>query len=436
MPRMIVQALTARWVKRATKPGEYSDGYGLTLKIDARGNKRWIQRVTIRKKQRNLGLGSYPEVSLEEAREVALANWRAAKEGRDLFVEKRMAKVNAGMPDIPTFEDVARKVIALHRPTWSSEKHAAQWESSLATYVFPVIGRVPVDAVTTNHVLAVLEPIWTAKPETATRVRQRMEVVFDYAVASGWRGDNPALTVKKVLPRRRGAKQHHPAMPYGKLPAFLEELRASTADTFTKLGLEFLILTASRNGEVRLMDWSEVDTKAATWTVPAARMKARREHRVPLSRRALAVLEEARRQGAGNALVFPSRKGKPLSNMAFAMVLRRLDAGDTVPHGFRSTFKDWTLEQTVYPWAVVETALAHTLGSATESAYARSDLFDRRRELMETWATHCEPGGSPPTAATSPGDATVRASAAAAKQPLGKRVRMAFRAASGMADRA
>ena len=225
-------------------------------------------------------------------------------------------------------------------------------------------------------------------------------------------------------------------MPYGKLPAFLEELRASTADTFTKLGLEFLILTASRNGEVRLMDWSEVDTKAATWTVPAARMKARREHRVPLSRRALAVLEEARRQGAGNALVFPSRKGKPLSNMAFAMVLRRLDAGDTVPHGFRSTFKDWTLEQTVYPWAVVETALAHTLGSATESAYARSDLFDRRRELMETWATHCEPGGSPPTAATSPGDATVRASAAAAKQPLGERVRTAFRAASGMADRA
>ena len=183
------------------------------------------------------------------------------------------------------------------------------------------------------------------------------------------------------------------------------------------------------------MDWSEVDTDAATWTVPAARMKARREHRVPLSRRALAVLEEARSLGSGNTLVFPSRKGKPLSNMAFAMVLRRLDAGDTVPHGFRSTFKDWTMEQTSFPWAVVETALAHTLGSATEAAYARSDLFDRRRELMETWATHCESGGGLPTVAAFPGAAAAGASAPAAKQPLGKRVLVAFRAASSIRDR-
>ena len=184
------------------------------------------------------------------------------------------------------------------------------------------------------------------------------------------------------------------------------------------------------------MDWGVVDTEAATWTVPASRIKARREHRVPLSRRALAILEEARCLGTGSGLVFPSQKGKPLSNMAFTMVLRRLDVGNAVPHGFRSTSKDWTLEQTTFSWAVVETALAHTLGSATESAYARSDLFDRRRELMETWAGHCEPGGSPPTAAASPGDSTVRASAAAAKQPLGERVRLAFRGASGIADQA
>ena len=435
MPRIKIQALTAGWVKRATKPGAYSDGYGLTLRIDARGNKRWVQRLTIHGRQRNLGLGSWPSVSLDEAREMALANWREAKDGRDPIAEKRMDRVNAEMPSLHTFKDVARRVLALRRPTWSSEKHAAQWESSLATYVFPVIGRALVDAITTTDVLAILEPIWNAKPETATRVRQRMEVVFDYAIASGWRGDNPALAVSKVLPQRRGKKEHHPAMPYGKLPAFIPALRASTADTLTKLGLEFLILTAARTGEVRFMDWGEVDTETATWTVPASRMKARREHRVPLSRRAMTVLEEARSLGKGNTLVFPSRKAAPLSNMAFTMVLRRLNVGDAVPHGFRSTFKDWTMEQTSFPWAVVETALAHTLGSATESAYARSDLFDRRRELMETWAKHCERGGSLPAAAAFPGAAPAEASAPAAKHPLGRRVLEAFRAASGTAGR-
>ena len=436
MPRLKIQALTAGWVKRATKPGAYSDGYGLTLRIDALGNKRWVQRVTIGGRQHNLGLGSWPSVSLDEAREMALANWREAKEGRDPIREKRIARVNAEMPNLPTFEEVARRAITLRRPTWTSEKHAAQWESSLATYVFPVIGHALVDAVTTTDVLAILEPIWNAKPETATRVRQRMEVVFDYAIASGCRTDNPAVAVRKVLPRRRGQKKHHPAMPYGKLPAFLQTLRASTADTVTKLGLEFLILTAARTGEVRFMEWSEVDTEAATWTVPAARMKARREHRVPLSRRGLAILEEARRLGMGSGLVFPSRKGESLSNMAFAMLLRRLDVGDAVPHGFRSTFKDWTMEQTSFSWAVVETALAHTLGSATESAYARSDLFDMRRVLMETWAGHCESGHSLPTAeAASPMAAAAGAPAASTKHPLGERVLGAFRAASGMADR-
>ena len=287
MPHMKFRALTTGFVKRATKLRSYSDGYGLTLRIDARGNKRWVQRLTIRVRQRNLGLGSWPSVSLDEAREMALANWREAREGRDPIREKRTTRVNPKMPSLPTFEDVARRVKALRRPTWSSEKHADQWESSLKTYVFPVIGHALVDGVTTTDVLAILEHIWNAKPETATRVRQRMEVVFDYSIASGWRTDNPAVAVRKVLPRRRGQKKHHPAMPYGELPAFLQTLRASTADTVTKLGLEFLILTAARTGEVHFMEWGEVDTEAATWTVPAARMKARREHRVPLSRRAL-----------------------------------------------------------------------------------------------------------------------------------------------------
>ena len=402
MPRTKSQALTTAWVKQVTKPGAYGDGYGLTLRVDTKGNKRWIQRLTIGGRQRNTGLGSWPGVSLDEAREKALANWRGAREGRDPIAERRMARTNARMPMLPTFEEVAVRVIALRRPTWSSEKHAAQWESSLATYVFPAIGRELVNAVSTADVLAVLEPIWNTKPETATRVRQRMEVVFDYAIASRWRVDNPAVAVTKALPRRRGKKEHHPAMAYGKLPGFIQALRASTADPSTKLGLELLILTAARTGEVLLMEWGEVNSAAATWTVPASRMKARKEHRVPLSRRALAVLEEAREIGTGRGLVFPSRRGKPLSNMAFNMLLRRLDVGDAVPHGFRSTFKDWTLEETSFPWAVVEAALAHTLGSATESAYARSDLFDRRRELMEAWERHCERGGIAPTAAELP----------------------------------
>ena len=315
-------------------------------------------------------------------------------------------------------------MVALRRSTWSNDKHAAQWENSLATYALPVVGRVPVGAVTTSDVLRVLEPIWNAKPETATRIRQRMEVVFDYAIASGLRTDNPAVAVRKVLPRRRGQKRHYPAMPYGALPAFIQSLRKSPADKLTQLGLEFLILTVARSGEVHHMEWREVDIEAATWTVPALRMKARKEHRVPLSKQALAILNEARPLGAGNGLVFPSRRGRPLSNMAFTTLLRRLEAGDAVPHGFRSTFKDWTLDRTFFTWALVEAALAHTLGSSTEAAYARSDLFERRRELMATWARHCESGG---LATASP-----EVSAAPVRPSLGQRLLGALRVATGI----
>ena len=432
MPRLKMHALTPAFVKRVKTPGDHTDGYGLTLRVDARGNKRWIQRLTIRGKQRNLGLGTWPEVSLADARELALANWRAAREGRDPIAEKRVTRPGVA----PSFEEVAQRVLELRRPTWSNDKHAAQWESSLTTYVLPVIGRMPVDMVTTNDVLAVLTPIWHAKPETANRVRQRIEVVFDYGIATGWRTDNPAVSVRKVLPRRRGQKKHHPAMPHSQLPVFVHVLRASTADRVTTLALEFLILTVARNGEVRFMEWSEVDVETATWTVPASRMKARKEHRVPLSQRALDILKEVRGLGLGTGLVFPSRKGEPLSNMAFNMALRRLDAGGAVPHGFRSTFKDWTLEQTSFPWAVVETALAHTLGSATEAAYARSDLFERRRELMEAWARHCESGSSVPrTGASSSAHAAYGSTDASAQQPLGERMWGAFRVAIGIQDR-
>ena len=437
MPRIQGHALTTRWVKQVTKPGEYGDGYGLALRIDARGNKRWVQRLSIDGKQRNTGLGTWPEVTLDDARVQALTHWQAAKQGRNPIEEKRIAQGSASMPDLTTFADAARRVIALRRPTWSNTKHAAQWESSLKTYVFPFIGDKPVREVTPADVLAVLEPIWTAKPETAARLRQRMEVVFDYAITAGNRTDNPTRSIAKALPRQRRTKTHHPAMPYAQLPDFMKALRTSPTEAVTRLALRFLILTAARSGEVRFMEWAEVDVAAATWTVPAARMKARREHRVPLSRRALEVLEEVRSLGQDGSLVFPSRKGEPLSNMAFTMLLRRHAAVDAVPHGFRSTFKDWTLEQTSFPWAVVETALAHTLGSATEAAYARSDLFERRRELMEAWARHCGHGRStPPAKPASHGAARDRASLSGTKQPFGKRVLGALWAACGIQDRA
>ena len=230
-----------------------------------------------------------------------------------------------------------------------------------------------------------------------------MEVVFDYAIASGWRVDNPAIAVTKVLPRRRGKKEHHPAMAYGKAARVHPGAQSVYCGPVHEAGVGVSDSHGGTDGRSAVHGVGGSGyTEAATWTVPASRMKARKEHRVPLSRRALVVLEEARKLGTGRGLVFPSRRGKPLSNMAFNMLLRRLEVGDAVPHGFRSTFKDWTLEETSFPWAVVEAALAHTLGSATESAYARSDLFDKRRELMETWARHCERGGVPPTVAELP----------------------------------
>ena len=436
MPRIKGHALTARWVKQVTKPGEYGDGFGLALRVDARGNKRWIQRLTIDGKQRSMGLGIWPDVTLDDARAQALLHWQAAKQGRNPIEEKRIAQGSASTRSLTTFVDTARQVISLRRPTWSNSKHAAQWESSLKTYVFPFIGDKPVGEVTPADVLAVLEPIWTAKPETAARLRQRMEVVFDYAVSAGKRTDNPTRSIAKALPKQRRTKTHHPAMPYAHLPAFMAALRKSPTYAATRLALEFLILTAARSGEVRFMEWAEVDIEATTWTVPAARMKARREHRVPLSKRALEVLKEVRRLGLEGSVVFPSPKGEPLSNMAFTMLLRRHAAVDAVPHGFRSTFKDWTMEQTTFTWATVETALAHTLGSATEAAYARSDLFERRRELMDAWAKHCGRGGSTRPAKPASHDAAQdRASLSSPEQPFGKRMLGALRVACGIQDR-
>ena len=381
-------SLSAAFVRNVGAPGVYADGNGLTLRVDGSG-KRWVQRVTINGKRRNMGLGGYPPVSLGRARELAVSNAQAIREGRDPIEEKRRALEDARRPDKPTFTEAAESVIDLRRPTWRNAKHAAQWSSTLATYANPIIGRKPVDEVTTADVLAVLAPIWTSKTETASRVRQRMETVFDWAVAQGWRRDNPSgRSIIRALPRASRLKAHHAALPYADVPAALVRVRESTADAVTRLCFEFVVLTAVRSGEARLARWDEVDWESCTWTIPAGRMKASREHRVPLSGRAVEVLKDAKAASDDSELIFPaSRAGKPLSDMTLLRLLKRLEI-PCVVHGFRSSFRDWVIERTAVPWAVGEAALAHRLGDSTETAYARTDLFERRRELMQDWANY------------------------------------------------
>ena len=394
MPAVKERALTAAKIRTIKEPGSYADGNGLTLRVDASGHKRWYQRITVNGKRRNVGLGSYPAVGLKEAREIALANLQVIRQGLDPIDEKRRAREEAQRPAVPTFQQAAAKVIDLRRPTWSSDRHSRQWVESLRLHAYPVIGRKPVDSITTTDVMAVLTPIWTDKPETARRVRQRIETILDFSIAEGWRRDNPAgKAVTRVLPKMSPLREHHPALPYGDVPAALQRVRESTADTVTILAFEFTVLTAARAGEVRGAEWSEIDLSAATWTIPAARMKARREHRVPLSERALTILEEAKGLSDGEGLIFPNKlSGKPISNMGLTRMLERLEI-PAVPHGFRSSFKDWTIEQTSTPWAVSEAALAHNLGNSTEIAYARTDLFGKRRLLMQQWADFLSCGG-------------------------------------------
>jgi integrase len=383
------QALSAAKVRAISEPGLYADGNGLNLKVEPSGAKRWVQRVTIKGKRHNLGLGGYPVVSLAEAREMADDNQRAIRQGRNPIAEKRRAEQERRQQSLPTFAQAARQVIEIRRPTWSNEKHAAQWANTLATYVYPVIGFLPVNEINSADVLTVLTPIWTEKRETASRVRQRIETVFDWVVAQGWRSDNPAgKAVLRALPRHSRVKNHYEALNYSKVPEAVARVRECNADLVTRLSFEFLVVTATRSGEVRLASWSEIDEESRTWTIPAERMKARREHRVPLSSRARGILLEVKElEGQEGGLIFPGgRQGRPLSNMTHLLVLRRLEI-PAVPHGFRSSFRDWVIEQTNVPWAVGEAALAHNLGNSTETAYARSDLFDRRRELMEAWST-------------------------------------------------
>ena len=392
MPRKVPQqSLSAVFVRTVARPGMYPDGNGLNLKVMPSGARRWVQRVTMGGKRHNIGLGGYPAVSLAEARELAAENQRLMRQGRNPLTEKRQAVEELRKPSIPTFAQAADQVIEMRRPTWSNAKHASQWTNTLRTYAHPVIGRKPVDEVTTGDVLAVLTPIWTAKPETASRVRQRLETVFDWAIFQGWRMDNPAgKGILRVLPRTSRLKSHHTALPYRDVPEALQRVRESTADLVTRLSFEFLVLTAARSNEVRLARWSEFEWEDATWTVPEERMKARRMHRVPLSGRCLEILSQARELGGQEGgLVFPSAKnGKPLSDMVYTAMLRRLEI-PAVAHGFRSSFKQWCLETkgADATWLPSEAALAHNLGNSTQEAYIQhTDLLEVRRPLMEEWA--------------------------------------------------
>ena len=374
-------ALSARKVETA-KPGRYTDGRGLMLVVKVSGARSWVLRYQVDGRRRDMGLGAWPEISLALARERALEARRAIAQGRDPLAEKRKIKTLL-------FRDAAESLINSKRSGWRNGKHAAQWGSTLDRYAYPEVGNIDVRAITTDHVLAVLTPIWTAKPETANRVRQRIEAVLDYASAIGAReGENPArwrghLDHLLAQPSKIRAVAHYPALDWRQMPGFMVELTAR--EGVGARALAFAILTASRSGEVRGATWSEIDTPARVWTVPASRMKAAKEHRVPLSEAALAQLGE---RGAPGDLVFPSATGraKAMSDMTLAAVLKRLGRQDITVHGFRSSFRDWAGEATNFPREVVEGALAHRLKDKAEAAYARGDLFQKRRELMRAWA--------------------------------------------------
>jgi integrase len=398
MARMI-EKLSPMKVQKLKAPGMYGDGAGLYLNVGPTGGKSWIFRFMIGGQAREMGLGPLHTIGLSEARDRARECRKLQLDGIDPL-EARVAKRTARRlkaSSAITFRDCADKYITSNRAGWRSEKHAAQWDATLTAYAYPTIGGLPVGEIETGHVTRILEPIWTTKPETASRVRGRIEAVLDYARTHRWRdGENPARWkghLENVLPKRSkvAAVEHHAALPWAEIGGFMESLEA--AEGMSALALRFAILTAGRTSEVLGATWGEFDLQATTWTVPASRMKGGREHRVPLSDGALGVLHEAgkmRERADDDGFVFPGAKvGKSLSNMALLMTLRRLGRDDLTAHGFRSTFRDWAAE-TGRAADIAEAALAHVVGDKTVAAYQRGDLLERRRRLMDDWAAYCE----------------------------------------------
>ena len=369
--------------KAIKKPGLYRAGETLYLRVGNNGSKSWIQRLTIDGNRSDMGLGSFKLVTLVEARDIAFENRKEARiHKRDPLAEKRKAK-------IPTFREAAMKTYEALKPRWRSGKHTKNWLQIMEKYAIPIIGSVHIDKLGREDVLKILTPLWTKRPETARRLRQKMRTTFKWAQAHGFTENNPAgEMIDGALPKQRAVKEHFRALPYQDVAGALETIERSGITT-AKLALRFLVLTAARSGEVRAATWDQIDLENKTWTVPAEKMKTNREHRVPLSDSALAVLEQSRRLADGSGLVFPSsmRPGKQMSNMTLTKVLRDNGLADrTTTHGFRSSFRDWCADAG-RPREIAEAALAHVV-PGVEGAYFRSDLFERRRLLMEQWADY------------------------------------------------
>jgi integrase len=379
-----INRLNARAVATITKYGRHADGGGLYLSISPNGGRRWVFLYRWHGKPTEIGFGSARDVTLARARELAGQTRAKRAEGINPKDARRPSKG-------ATFGDCADRLIEAMRPSWRSRKHAAQWEMTLREYAAP-LRRLPVDNITTDDVLSVLKPLWNDKPETGSRLRGRIERVLDAAKAQGLRsGENPARWrghLDQLLPKRqRLTRGHYAAMSYTDVPAFMADLQAREATA--ALALEFAILTAARSGEVLGARWAELDLDRAVWTVPASRMKGGREHRVPLSRRALKIIKTMHETRDGE-FVFPGRQAsRPLSGMALETVLHRMKVQNATVHGFRSAFRDWAAERTNFPNEVCEAALAHVIENKAEAAYRRGDLFDKRRKLMETWAAYC-----------------------------------------------
>ena len=392
--------LTAKTTEKLVKAGVAgltNDGDGLYLKVaDSGTGASWVFRYKIDGKSRKIGLGKYPGTSLSEARDKAADARKLLKSGmdplatRDKEREEKRLESQAALAKSTPFKTHAAHYIAAHRSGWKNAKHAQQWENTLATYAEPIIGNLPASEITTAHILEILQPLWIEKTETANRLRNRIELVLDAAKARGMRdGENPARWrghLDKLLPKRSKVRaiEHHPALPWPELPSFMSEL--ANHDELTYKAMRLTILTACRTSEVLGATWEEIALDTRVWTIPAARMKARKEHRVPLSDAAIEVLDSLPRI-TGSPYLFPStRQGKHLSNMSMLMGLRRMGREDLTMHGFRSTFRDWAAEQTNHPREVCEMALAHKIAEGAEAAYWRGDIFEKRRALMADWA--------------------------------------------------
>ncbi|GJE45030.1 tyrosine-type recombinase/integrase [Methylobacterium soli] len=385
--------LTAKQVDNLKEAGTYEDGEGLRLVIGKGATKRWVFRYQLEGKRREMGLGPFPSISLKGARDAAAAHRAQIAQKIDPLDAKRAAE-QAGLEEaakVPTFRECAEEYIAAHRAGWKNGKHAEQWTSTLKTYAYRTIGAKRVDEITTAAVLTILTPIWQKKPETASRVRGRIELILDAAKANDYRsGENPARWrghLDKLLPARSKVRKvvNQPAMPREDVPAFMVAL--STYRGGGARALQFTVLTACRSSEVLNATWSEIDLDGCVWTIPAERMKGSRVHRVPLTLAMMAILQA--QQGHDPHWVFPGRNyGRPLCNMTMLKVMRDMGLGHFVPHGFRSTFRDWAAECTNFPRDVCEMALAHAIENSVEAAYRRGDLFEKRQSLMSAWSDY------------------------------------------------